>query len=125
MARIAVIGAGMGGMAAAARLRVKGHDVTILEQGATYGGKLARYERDGFVFDTGPSLFTLPAVYRDLFLKTGGALEDAVDLQPLDTAFGYRFGDGSTLEVPGVDPGRIARASRRPPCPRAGRPWRA
>ncbi|MFM7597667.1 MAG: phytoene desaturase family protein [Actinomycetota bacterium] len=110
MARIAVIGAGMGGMAAAARLRVKGHDVTILEQGATYGGKLARYKRDGFVFDTGPSLFTLPAVYRDLFLKTGGALEDAVDLQPLDTAFGYRFGDGSTLEVPGVDPGRIARA---------------
>lgn len=110
VARIAVVGAGMGGMAAAARLRVQGHDVTVLEQGTTYGGKLARYERDGFVFDTGPSLFTLPAVYRDLFLKTGSALEDAVDLQLLDTAFGYRFGDGSTLEVPGVDPGRIARA---------------
>ena len=100
----------MGGMAAAVRLKVKGHDVTILEQSARPGGKLARYERDGFVFDTGPSLFTLPAVYRDLFLKTGGALEDAVDIQPLDTAFRYRFADGSTLEVPGVDPGRIARA---------------
>ena len=100
----------MGGMAAAARLRVKGHDVTILEQSTRAGGKLARYERDGFVFDTGPSLFTLPAVYRDLFLKTGGALEDAVDVQPLDTAFGYRFADGTTLEIPGVDPGRIARA---------------
>ena len=110
MARIVVIGAGMGGMSAAARLAVKGHDVTIAEQGSTYGGKLARYERDGFVFDTGPSLFTLPAVYRDLFLKTGGALEDSVDLQPLDTAFGYRFPDGSSLDVPGVDPGRIARA---------------
>lgn len=100
----------MGGMAAAARLRVKGHDVTILEQSERTGGKLARYERDGFVFDTGPSLFTLPAVYRDLFLKTGRALEESVDIQPLDTAFGYRFADGSTLEVPGVDPGRIARA---------------
>jgi len=110
MARVVVIGAGMGGMAAAARLAVKGHDVTIVEQGATYGGKLARYSRDGFVFDTGPSLFTLPAVYRDLFLKTGGALEDSVDLQALDTAFGYRFPDGSTLDLPGVDPGRIARA---------------
>lgn len=110
MARIVVIGAGMGGMAAAVRLRTKGHDVTVLEQGDRPGGKLARYSRDGFVFDTGPSLFTLPAVYRDLFLKTGGALEEAVDLQPLDTAFGYRFADGSTLEVPGADPGRIARA---------------
>lgn len=97
-------------MAAAARLKVKGHDVTLLEQGSRFGGKLARYERDGFVFDTGPSLFTLPAVYRDLFLKTGKALEESVDVQPLDTAFGYRFADGSALELPGTDPARIARA---------------
>ena len=110
MARVIVIGAGAGGMAAAARLRVKGHDVLLLEQGERYGGKLARYERDGFVFDTGPSLLTLPAVYRDLFLKTGGPLEDAVDIQPLDTAFSYRFSDDTALELPGTDPGRIAQA---------------
>ena len=110
MARIVVIGAGMGGMAAAVRLRVKGHEIVVLEQSANAGGKLARFEKDGFVFDTGPSLFTLPAVYRDLFLKTGSALEDSVDIQPLDTAFGYRFADGSTIDVPGADPGRIARA---------------
>ena len=110
MARVVVIGGGVGGMAAAARLAVKGHDVTLLEQGERYGGKLARYERDGFVFDTGPSLFTLPAVYRDLFLKTGKALEDSVDVQPLDTAFAYRFPDGTTLDLPGTDPARIARA---------------
>jgi phytoene desaturase len=97
-------------MAAAARLSVKGHSVTLLEQSTRFGGKLARYERDGFVFDTGPSLFTLPAVYRDLFLKTGPALEECVDIQPLDTAFAYRFPDGSTLDLPGTDPGRIARA---------------
>ena len=46
---------------------------------------------------TGPSLLTLPAVYRDLFLKTGGALEDAIDLQDLEPAFGYRFSDGTAL----------------------------
>jgi phytoene desaturase len=97
-------------MAAAARLSVKGHTVTLVEQSDAFGGKLARYERDGFVFDTGPSLFTLPAVYRDLFLKTGKALEECVDIQPLDTAFAYRFPDGSTLALPGTDPGRIARA---------------
>jgi len=107
---VVVVGAGMGGLAAAARLRVKGHDVLVLEQGPRAGGKLDRFERDGFVFDSGPSLLTLPAVYRDLFLKTGGALETAVDLQPLDRAFGYRFADRSTLDLPGVDPGRIARA---------------
>lgn len=110
MSRVVVIGAGAGGLAVAARLAVRRHDVTVVEQGQSYGGKLARYERDGFVFDTGPSLFTLPAVYRDLFLKTGGRLEDAVDLQPVDPAFGYHFADGSSVVIPGVDPAKCARA---------------
>ena len=109
-ADVVVIGAGVGGMAVAARLAVRRHRVTIVEQAQTYGGKLARYERDGYVFDTGPSLFTLPAVYRDLFLKTGGPLEEAVDLQPVEPAFGYHFADGSTVTVPGVDPARAAAA---------------
>jgi phytoene desaturase len=110
VARVVVIGSGVGGMAAAARLRVKGHDVEVLEQAPTYGGKLGTYARDGFVFDTGPSLLTLPAVYRDLFLKTGGALEEAVDLQPLEPAFGYRWADGSTVTMPGVSPALCADA---------------
>ena len=105
-----VIGAGMGGMAVAARLRNQGFAVTVFEQAATAGGKLARYERDGFVFDLGPSLFTIPAVYRDLFLKSGGALEEAIDLQPLEPAFRYQFVDGSEVTMPGVGPARAARA---------------
>jgi phytoene desaturase len=125
VARIAVIGAGMGGMAAAARLRAKGHDVFVVEQSAKAGGKLARYERDGFVFDTGPSLFTLPAVYRDLFLKTGGALEDSVDIVALDNAFGYHWSDGSHADLPGVDPGRIAQALGAALGPESAADWRA
>jgi len=109
MSRVIVIGAGVGGLATAARLAVRGHDVTVLEQSARAGGKLHTYRRDGFAFDTGPSLFTLPAVYRDLFLKTGGPLEEAVDLQPVEPGFGYHFADGSEVTIPGVDPGRIAR----------------
>lgn len=105
-----MVGGGVGGLATAARLRVRGHDVTVLEQADVLGGKLATHRRDGFVFDTGPSLLTLPAVYRDLFLKTGGPLEDAVDLQPLEPAFAYRFADGAQVQMPGVDPGRCARA---------------
>jgi phytoene desaturase len=110
VSRIVVVGAGLGGLATAARLAVKGHEVVVLEQSSTTGGKLALYERDGFVFDTGPSLFTLPAVYRDLFLKTGGSFEEAVDLQALDPAFAYHFADGSSAVVPGVDPAACARA---------------
>ena len=110
MARIIVIGAGMGGMAAAARLKVKGHDVTVIEASDTHGGKLGTFRRDGFAFDTGPSLFTIPAVYRDLFLKTGGPLEDSVELVPLDPGFTYRFADASTLPMPGVGVGMGAAA---------------
>lgn len=110
MSRVVVIGAGAAGLATAARLAVKGHQVQILEQSDSIGGKLATYHRDGFAFDTGPSLFTLPAVYRDLFLKTGRAFEEEVDLQPVEPAFGYRFADGSSVTMPGVDPARCARA---------------
>ncbi|MCX6432960.1 MAG: phytoene desaturase family protein, partial [Actinobacteria bacterium] len=108
MSDVVVIGSGVGGLAVAARLAVRGHHVTLLEQSSTFGGKLARYERDGHVFDTGPSLFTLPAVYRDLFLKTGGPLEESVDLQPVEPAFGYHFADGTSVVVPGVDPAKAA-----------------
>ena len=125
MSRVVVIGAGAGGLAAAARLAVKGHRVTLVEQSDEVGGKLRTYRRDGFAFDTGPSLFTLPAVYRDLFLKTGGALEDAVDLQELEPAFALRFADGATAVMPGVDPARCASALRDALGGSAAEQWRA
>jgi phytoene desaturase len=98
---VVVIGAGLGGLAAAARLSALGHRVTVLEQGSQVGGKLGRLEREGHVFDTGPSLVTLPQVYRDLFDATGGPLEGEVDLVRLDPAVHYRFADGTTLAMPG------------------------
>ncbi|WP_091159261.1 phytoene desaturase family protein [Geodermatophilus africanus] len=101
MARVAVVGAGLGGLAAAARLAALGHAVTVLEQAPQVGGKLGWYARDGHGFDTGPSLVTLPQLYRDLFAATGGPLEDAVDLVRLDPAVAYRFADGTPLSVPG------------------------
>ena len=60
MSRVVVIGAGVGGLAAAARLSSAGHEVTVCEAQPTVGGKLGTYERDGFRFDTGPSLLTMP-----------------------------------------------------------------
>ncbi|MFG2720241.1 phytoene desaturase family protein [Streptomyces sp. NPDC048416] len=101
MARIVVIGAGMGAMAAAARLAVAGHRVTVYERSSTYGGAVGRFERDGFTFDTGPALLRLPAVYRDLFVKTGKEpLESRVELAPVDPASRHLFADGSEVSLP-------------------------
>jgi phytoene desaturase len=111
VARVVVVGAGLGGLAAAARLAALGHQVTVCEQAPVTGGKLGWYERDGFAFDTGPSLLTLPAVYRDLFLKTGGPpLEDVVPITPVDPVCHYRFADGVELDMPNVSRSRIAAA---------------
>lgn len=110
MANIIVIGAGMGGMACAARLASKGHAVKVLEHNETWGGKLGYVEHNGYKFDTGPSLLTLPAVYRDLFLKTGAAIEDSINIVDLETAFRYQFADGTILKMPGSGIGRCAEA---------------
>jgi phytoene desaturase len=125
MARVVVIGAGMGGLAAAARLGALGHQVTVCEQAEVIGGKLGRYERDGFRFDTGPSLLTLPAVYRDLFLKTGRALEDVLEVTPVDPVCHYRFADGLELDIPNAAPHRVAEAWDQALGAGAGADWRA
>lgn len=109
MARIAVIGAGMGAMATAARLAVAGHRVTVYERGSTYGGSVGRYERDGFAFDTGPGLLHLPAVYRDLFVKTGRKpLEECVELVQVDPAVRHLLPDGTSVTLPNASRGGAA-----------------
>ncbi|MGC5345937.1 phytoene desaturase family protein [Streptomyces sp. DT171] len=101
MARIAVIGAGAGAMAAAARLAVAGHRVTVYERSGTYGGSVGRYAHDGFTFDTGPGLLRLPAVWRDLFVKTGKEpLERCVTLTQVDPASRHLFADGTSVTLP-------------------------
>ncbi|MFG3363767.1 phytoene desaturase family protein [Streptomyces sp. NPDC090032] len=111
MARIAVIGAGMGAMAAAARLAVAGHRVAVYERSSTYGGALGGFTRDGFSFDTGPGLLQLPAVYRDLFIKTGKQpLEDAVGLTQVEPAVRHVFADGTAMDLPNARRGGIADA---------------
>lgn len=101
MSRVVVVGAGVGGLAAAVRLAAGGHAVTVLEQADVVGGKLGVLARDGFVFDTGPSLVTMPHLYRDLFAATGAPLDEVLHLERLDVACRYRFPDGTVLDLPG------------------------
>lgn len=87
----------MGGMATAARLARAGHRVTIYEAAPRAGGKCQTEWIDGYAFDTGPSLLTLPAVYKDLFLKTGKRLEHVLELHAVNPSFHYRFADGKQV----------------------------
>jgi phytoene desaturase len=135
MASVSVVGAGVGGLAVAARLAAAGHRVSVFEQAATVGGKLGRHERETaagtFRFDTGPSLFTLPQVAAELFASTGGG---GLDLVPLDPIVRHRFPDGSTLDSTAGDAfaeriaaafGADAAADWRRLWRRAGRVWAA
>ena len=98
MSRIVVIGAGIGGMSAAARLATLGHTVSVFEGSDQVGGKCRTKWINGYAFDTGPTLLTLPAVYRDLFLKTGDALESVLEIEEVNPSFDYRFVDGSRVQ---------------------------
>ena len=96
MADVVIIGGRVGGLAAAIRLGAAGHEVTVLERNANLGGKLAERERDGFHFDVGPSLLTLPELYDSLFELSGTSLSAEVELVSLDPQIRYRWPDGTT-----------------------------
>ncbi|MGB9377190.1 MAG: phytoene desaturase family protein [Mycobacteriales bacterium] len=105
MSRVVVVGGGLGGLAAAARLAAGGHQVTVCEQAPVLGGKVGRHVVEtsygSFRFDTGPSLLTMPHVLEDLFHDTGAPLETVLDLVGLDPIAQVRFADGATVDTCG------------------------
>ena len=100
MADVIIIGGGVGGLCAAIRLRVAGHTVQLFERNSVLGGKLAVREREGFTFDIGPSLLTLPEQFDDVLQLAGTTLAEQVELVRLDPQFRYHWDDGSTLDLP-------------------------
>lgn len=102
MAKVVIIGAGIGGLSVAARLARGGHSVSVYEASDRSGGKCRTEWFGDYAFDTGPSLLTLPAVYRDLFRKTGKRVELLLDFKPVDPAFSYHFADGMELTFPNL-----------------------
>lgn len=94
----AVVGGGLGGLAAALRLAKAGWRVSVCESGSTFGGKMNRWSAQGFTFDTGPSLITMPWVFADLFTAAGARMEDHLELVRMEPLARYVFDDGTSFD---------------------------
>ena len=102
MARAAVIGGGFGGIAAALRLRAKGHDVTLVDRCPRLGGRAQVFEKDGFRHDAGPTVLTAPFLFDELFALFGRQRADYVELRELDLWYRFHFHDGSSFDYGGT-----------------------
>lgn len=109
MAKVGIVGAGLGGLAAAIHLATRGHQAILFERNRTPGGKAGRFEKDGYSFDTGPSLVTMPEVLDELFAAAGESREAVLPLSRLDPQCRYFFDDGSTVDIDD-DPERVIAA---------------
>ncbi|MGC5285946.1 phytoene desaturase family protein [Micromonospora sp. DT231] len=97
--RVVVVGAGLGGLACALHLAGSGRQVTVLEREPVPGGRAGRLAVDGYEFDTGPTVLTMPDLIAEALGAVGEELRDWLDLTPLDPAYRAYYPDGSTLDV--------------------------
>lgn len=106
--RIVVIGAGLGGLSAAISLATGGHQVEVFEKNPQVGGKLNLLKIQGFSFDMGPSIFTLPHIFKRLWDQAGKKMEDYVRLQAVQPHWRNFFEDGRVIDLH-FDPERMKR----------------
>ncbi len=106
--RIGVIGGGLGGLAAACTLAARGYKVILFERNEWLGGKAAPLEGEGFRFDMGPTILTMPSVLRRIFSEAGRRMEDYLELVRLDPQWRCFFENGSILDL-NQDPGTMAK----------------
>ena len=96
-----VIGAGVGGLAAAIRLGAKGYRVTIVDRLDAPGGSAYTYRQDGFTFDAGPTIITAPYIFEELWTLCGKRMADHVELRPCDPYYRITFDDGEHFTYSG------------------------
>ena len=96
---VAVIGGGLAGLAAACTLGARGHRVVLFEKNEWLGGKAAKFEQDGYRFDMGPTILTVPRVLERIFAEAGLKMAERLDLRRLDPQWRCFFEDGSMLDL--------------------------
>lgn len=103
-ASVAVIGSGIAGLSAAIRLSLQGRKVVVFEKNIYTGGKITAFEKQGFRFDMGPSLFTMPQLVEELFELAGKTPKDYFQYHTHDEVCRYFWLDGKCLTLyPSVD----------------------
>jgi len=97
--KVIVVGAGLGGLSAAISLAEEGFDVEVFEKNDKIGGKLNIMEKDGFTFDLGPSILTMPEIFNNLFKKVGKDFRDYVPIKKLEHEWRSFFEDGTIIDL--------------------------
>lgn len=97
---VLIVGAGFGGLAAAALLARQGRSVTVVERNEGPGGRASVWEQDGFRFDLGPSWYLMPDVFEGFFEKLGTTSSAELDLRRLEPAYRVYFGPGDVVDIP-------------------------
>jgi len=115
-----VVGAGLGGLAAAMRLGAKGYRVTVIDRLDMPGGRGSSISRDGHRFDLGPTIVTVPQTLRELWADCGRDFDADVDLRPLDPFYEIRWPDGSSFKASGSTEEMRAEVARLSPGDVAG-----
>ncbi len=118
--RAIVVGAGFGGIAAALRMRARGYAVTLVDRMPTLGGRARVFERDGFVYDAGPTVITAPFLFRELFELFGRRLDDYVELRPVEPWYRFVFDDGRRFDYGGTVEDTLREIARFEPRDQAG-----
>jgi phytoene desaturase len=97
--KVVVVGAGLAGLSAALRLAGAGRDVTVIERELVPGGRNGLLNQDGYAFDTGPSVLTMPSLIQDAFSAVGEDMKDWLELMPVSPLYRAFYADGSQIDV--------------------------
>jgi phytoene desaturase len=100
MKKIAVIGSGFAGLAAATSLAQAGMDVTVYEKNSSSGGRARKFEEKGYVFDMGPSWYWMPDVFEKYFNRFGSSTNEFYTLSRLDPSYRVFYSKEDVMDVP-------------------------
>jgi phytoene desaturase len=115
-----VIGGGFGGIASALRLRAKGYEVVLIDQRERLGGRAQQFNKEGFIFDAGPTVVTAPFLLEELFALFDKKLEDYFELVPVEPWYRFVYPDGSHFDYGGTIEETLARIDDIEPEDKAG-----